>query len=204
MSKQANITSVESLDAFRADVREFQQVAMRELMSMRQDVQKMETWITLDQPPKWKIRSRKIDAEINNARSDLERAKISRPDQDPRIFVEHRKALQRARAKQQVAMDRIRDLKRWGGLIKTESMIMNSGLQSLGHVVDGEMTRLIVMLKVLADHLDSYLKSPPPPGGFNEWAAEMQEQDRDLSREGEDTTGVPTEESIDDIKDDAT
>ena len=101
-------------------------------------------------------------------------------------------------------MDRIRDLKRWGGLIKTESMIMNSGLQSLGHVVDGEMTRLIVMLKVLADHLDSYLKSPPPPGGFNEWAAEMQEQDRDLSREGEDTTGVPTEESIDDIKDDAT
>ena len=194
MSNQANITNVESLDAFRADVREFQQIALKELMSMQRDVQKMEAWITLEQPPRWKMRSRKIEAEVNNARSDLERAKISRPDQSPRMFADQRKALQKAKARQQLAMDRIRALKRWAGLIQREAMMMQSGLRALGNAVEGDMTKLVTMLKVLADHLDSYLKTPPPPGGFNQWASERQGQTDDFAREGEDADDAPVED----------
>lgn len=187
MSNQANITTVESLDTFRADVKAFQETAMKELMTMQQDVRKMEAWIMLEQPPKWKIRTRKIEAEVNNARSDLERAKISKPDQNPRMFVEQRKALQKAKARQQLAMDRSRSLKRWGGLIQRESMLMQSGLQTLGNVVEGDLTRLTTMLKVLADHLEAYLRTPPPPGGFKDWAAEMQDKGSDFARAGEDS-----------------
>ncbi len=200
MSKQANITNIESLDAFRADVREFQQIALKELMSMQRDVQKMEAWITLEQPPTWKMRSRKIEAEVNNARSDLERAKISRPDQSPRMFADQRKALQKAKAKQEFAMDRIRSLKRWASLIQRESMMLQGGLQSLGNAVEGDLTKLITMLKVLADHLDAYLKTPPPPNGFNQWAAEMQGEDHSFAREGDEAIDDRQDETNEDAK----
>ena len=191
MRNQAHITTVEALDSFRAEVREFQQTAMKELMSMQQDVRKMEAWVTLDQPPRWKMRIRKIEAQVNNARSDLERAKIARPDQSPRMFVEQRKALQRAQANQQTAMDRIRSLKKWAAIMPRESMLMQSGLRSLGNSVEGDMTRLISMLKVLADHLEEYLRMSPPPSGFDKWATEMRDQEADFARSGEESNPLP-------------
>ena len=184
MGKQANIQNVELLDSFRADIREFQQVALRELDSMHKEVRRMEAWITLEQPPIWKIRSRKVESEVNNARSDLERAKISRPDESPRMFADQRKALNRAKAKQQMTMDRIRDLKKWGSVISKESMLMQSGLRSLSNSAGDEMSKLASMLKILADHLDSYLRLSPNPGEFEQWASDRQDEADHFGRSG--------------------
>lgn len=185
MGKQANIKNVDAIDGFRAEIREFQQIALRELDSMRNEVRRMEAWITLEQPPVWKMRSRKVESEVNNARSDLERAKISRPDQSPRMFADQKKALQRAQAKQQMTMTRIRDLKRWGHLISQESMVMQSGLQALSNLAGSEMLKLQTLLKVIADHLDSYLQASPNSNELDEWASHMQSESERFTRSGE-------------------
>ncbi len=185
MGKQANIKNVEILDSFRAEIQEFQQVALRELDSMHKEVRRMEAWITLEQPPVWRIRSRKVESEVNNARSDLERAKISRPDQSPRMFADQRKALQRAQAKQQMTMNRIRDLKKWGMIVSKESMLMQGGLRSLSNTAGNELSKLSSRLKSLANHLDDYLRMSPTAGQFDQWASDRQDDPERFARSGD-------------------
>ncbi|MEE2907747.1 MAG: hypothetical protein VX527_07930 [Planctomycetota bacterium] len=187
MSKQARITSVESLDRFRAAVREFQLSAMRALGSIHQDVQRMQSWVNSEQPPVWRIRIRKIEAEVNNARSDLERARISRPDDSPRMFIDMQKALEKARRKQEEALTRIRLLKKWSRRIEHESMLLRAGTQSLSSLLEVDMTQLSSKLKVLSRHLEAYLRLPTPPRDFDAWAREVEPSMPDLSRSGEST-----------------
>lgn len=188
MSKQARITSVESLDRFRAAVKEFQLSSMRALGSIHQDVQRMQSWIDSDQPPLWRIRIRKIEAEVNNARSDLERAKISRPDDSPRMFIDMQKALEKARKKQDEAMYRIRLLKKWSRRVEHEGMLLRAGTQSLSSLLEVDMTQLATKLKVLSRHLEAYLKLPAPPRDFEAWAREVESTESSMGRSGESTT----------------
>ena len=147
----------------------------------------MQTWVNTDQPPVWRIRIRKIEAEVNNARSDLERAKISRPDDSPRMFIDMQKTLEKARRKQHQAMERIRLLKKWSRRIEHESMLLRAGTQSLSSLLEVDMTQLATKLKVLSRHLEAYLRLPAPPRDFEAWAREVEPSTPNLSRSGEST-----------------
>ena len=185
MSKQARITSVESLDRFRASVKEFQLTGLRALGAMNQDVQRMQSWIEHEQPPVWRIRIRKIEAEVNNARSDLERARISRPNDSPRMFLDMQKALEKALRKQRQAMERIQLLKKWSRKIDHEGMLLRAGTQSLTTILEVDMNQLASKLKVLSRHLEAYLRLSAPPTDFDAWAREMEAETEDFSRSGE-------------------
>ena len=205
MSKQARITSVESLDRFRAAVKEFQLTGLRALGAVHQDVQRMKSWVETDQPPIWRIRVRKIEAEVNNARSDLERARISRPDDSPRMFLDMQKALEKAQRKQQQALERIQLLKKWSRRIEHEGMLLRAATQSLSTLLEVDMAQLGAKLKVLSRHLEAYLRLAAPPTDFEAWARKMEPEQPALGRTGEatetDSTQEPPEDSpADDAK----
>ena len=147
---------------------------LRSLGGMYQDVQRMQAWIDHEQPPIWRIRMRKIEAEVNNARSDLERARISRPDDSPRMFLDMQKALEKAQRKQRQAMERIQLLKKWSRIIDHEGMLLRAGTQSLATMLEVDMNQLAVKLKVLTRHLEAYLRLSTPPADFDAWASEME------------------------------
>jgi len=193
LSEQARITSVESLDRFRAAVKEFQLSGLRALGSMSQDVQRMQSWIDHEQPPVWRIRIRKIEAEVNNARSDLERARISRPNDSPRMFLDMQKALQKAQRKQRQAMERVQLLKKWSRTIDHEGMLLRAGTQSLSTMLEVDMNQLAAKLKALSRHLEAYLRLTAPPADFDAWARERDAEAADLARSGEAVDPVPDE-----------
>ncbi|MCH2153528.1 MAG: hypothetical protein MK089_09340 [Phycisphaerales bacterium] len=192
MSKQANVASIESLEIFRKAVLEFRAVAQRGLSGINHDVSRLQHWVGSEQPMIWRARLRKLQAAVDNARSDLERARISRPDDSAHMLFEQRKALDRARAKQREAEERLEMLNKWARRLDHQAMIMRSGLQPLSTMLDADMDLLVARLGILIKHLDSYLRLPAPPTDFDAWARDV-EEDPSLARSGE-STETPTEE----------
>ncbi|MCH2133259.1 MAG: hypothetical protein MK116_05875 [Phycisphaerales bacterium] len=196
MSKQAKITSVKAIDTFRAAVVQFRSRTMRGVSGVYQDVRRMQHWVESEQPLVWRQRIRKAQAALDNARSDLERARISRPNDTAQMFFEQRKAMERARAKQREAEERLELLKKWSRRIDHQSNLLRAGLQPLTNMLEADMELLVARLNVLTKHLDSYLKLPTPPADFDAWAREMGETISPFSR------GTEIDESEESTEDD--
>ena len=184
MSNQANVTSVESLEIFRKAVLEFRSMAQRGLSGVNHDVSRLQQWVGEEQPMVWRARLRELQAAVDNARSDLERARISSSKGSANLLFEFRKALDRAKRKQTEAEERLELLKVWARRLEQKAMLMKSGLQPLSSLLDAEMNLLVARLSVLINHLDSYLRLPTPPTDFDAWAAEIEEE-TSLARDGE-------------------
>ena len=182
MSKQAKITSVEALDSFRAAVVQFRSLTMRGLSGVQQDVRRLQYWVDKEQPMAWRQRVRKSQAEMDNARSDMERAKISRPNDTAQMFFEQRRAMERARAKQREAEERLELLKKWSRRLDHQATLLRSGLQPLTNMLEADLDLLVARMNVLAKHIDAYLKLPAPPTDFDSWASEMGEPVGHFSR----------------------
>ena len=192
MSNQANVASVESLETFRLAVMEFRAVAQRGLSDINHDVSRLQQWVAEEQPMVWRTRLRKLQAAVDNARSDLERARIGRPNDSAHMLFEQRKSLDRARARQREAEERLELLKKWARRLDHQAMLMRSGLQPLSTMLEADMDLLVARLGILIKHLDSYLQLPAPPTDFDAWAHEIGEE-ASLARTGEVVEPSPEE-----------
>ena len=185
MGEQIRITSVELLDTFRQAVLDFRTSALQGLSGVSHDIRRMQQWIDHEQPMVWRQRLRRARAAVDNARNDLERAKLSRPDDHARMFFEQRRALERAQDHQRKAEERLDLLKRASRKLEHQATLTRAAVQPLVSILDADLELLVARLQALAKHLDAYLRLPAPPTDFDAWAMEMGETINPFARSGD-------------------
>ena len=98
MADRANVGSIDALSDFRAKLKTYLHSARSSVSEASSDVLRVQRWVEETKKHEWSMRHKKSRQKLANAKSDLERAKISRPDAHPSMFVDQQRALNRAKA----------------------------------------------------------------------------------------------------------
>jgi hypothetical protein len=168
-----NAADVRSLDALRdakaavAEFREAVTVALSEAMS---DVQRTLWWVQNDRRMHWEAEAKRRTEKVNEARSELYRAKLAAMNDTATCVVE-RKALQRAEDRLEEAHRKIRAVQQWARLLDRELALYRGAVSGITRLAEAELPRGEAKLDLHVERLQRYLSTAPapappaPPGG---------------------------------------
>jgi len=162
MAEQANVRSIDSIAVFRAALINYIESIRATTSEAKSHVLRMQHWVRETQKLEWTRRKKKCNEQLANARSDLERAKIARPDAHPSMFSDQIRGVERAKQALAHSENKLVVIARWSRELEREGMLFQGSLQRLSRVVDGDMERCTAWMAALIEHLNAYLKTPPP------------------------------------------
>lgn len=162
MGEQANVKSIEAIGELRGRFVSTGESIRRILDECLGEVRRTMTWVEGPQLEHWKREARKREQKAASARSDLERAKISKPDADPRSFVDQTRALKRAKDALDEAHMKVRAIKRWARELQRHYMLFQGGIRPLATAAEVDMPKAGNWLRSLEQHLTGYLQVMPP------------------------------------------
>ena len=196
MADRANVRSIDAISDFRARLKTYIDAARVTASEAHSDVLRVQRWIDETQSHHWSMRLKKSRQQLANARSDLERAKISRPDVHPSTFVDQQRAMRKAKANLDECEQKIRAIKRWSRELDRQGMIFKGHLNQFDRMIEGDMERAATWLAKLVEHLEAYASTPPPKLPEPEHTIEATPSRRRAGSE----KGDPDEPSIDPIE----
>lgn len=184
MSQQANIKEVRAVGELRGRVVETSETLARLVDDCNSTMRRFVDWVSRDRAAHWKNEHRRRDQKMQTARSDLERAKIARPDADPRSFTDQVRALRKAKAALEEAEAKRRACKRWSVELERQALLLRAGLRPVAAMADAELPAATRWLGQLEQHLQGYLSEAPAMPEVSEEAQETPGASR--GRRGED------------------
>ena len=161
MGQQANIGEVRAVGHLRGKVVETAETIGRIADDCNSTMQRFVDWVSRDRASYWKMEQRRRDQKVQTARSDLERAKISKPDADPRSFTEQMQILKRARAALDEAGQKRAACKRWTIELERQALLLRAGLRPVAAMADADLPKAVGWLLQLEQHLAGYLAEAP-------------------------------------------
>ena len=191
MGEQANIGEVRVVGELRGKVVETAETLSRIVDDCNSTMQRFVDWVVRDRAAHWKNQLRRRDQKVQSARSDLERAKIAKPDADPRTFTDYIRALRKAQAALDEANAKKAACKRWGTELQRQALLLRAGLRPVAAMADAELPMAIRWLQSLEQHLAGYLAQKPAMP--DEFELETDDAD-DLPGRGRGGTTVPGEQ----------
>ncbi len=162
MAKKADVTSIDTIGHLRGQVVQASSAIRRIVDECIGQVRRAQQWLANDCTRHWQLESRKRDQKLNSALSDLQRARIAQPDADPRSFVDHNRAVRKAKLRREEAAQKLRDVKTWTRTLEREEMIFRAQLQRVAQLAEYDLPRAARWLASLESHLQGYLDEPPP------------------------------------------
>ncbi len=162
MAEQANVRSIDSIAVFRAALINYIESIRATTSEAKSHVLRVQHWVSQTQKLEWTRRKKKCNEQLANARSDLERAKIARPDAHPSMFSDQIRGVERAKQALVHSENKLVAIARWSRELEREGMLFQGRLQRLSRVVDGDLERCTAWMAALIEHLNAYLKTPPP------------------------------------------
>ncbi|NNM27042.1 MAG: hypothetical protein HKO59_13840 [Phycisphaerales bacterium] len=164
MRKTADVRSIAALRDAKAAIAEFREVTSVALSEAQSDVQRTLWWIQNDRRTFWQHELRRREEQVNQARSELYRAKLAAMDDRASCIVE-RKALEKAERRCEEARQKIEAVKRWARMLEREYMLYRGQVQGLARTVEVDLPRGEAQLEIMMDRLDAYLREQTPPSG---------------------------------------
>ncbi len=161
MAKQADIQEVQAVSELRGRVVETSETLSRIVDDCNSTMQRFVDWVSRDRATYWKHELRRRDQKIQSARSDLERAKIARPDADPRSFTDQMRALKKARSRLDEAQAKAKACKRWAIELERQALLLRAGLRPVATMAEAELPAATRWLTQLEQHLQGYLSEAP-------------------------------------------
>lgn len=161
MGQQANIGEIRAVGELRGNVVESAETIGRIVDDCNSHMQRFVDWVCRDRASYWKMEQRRRDQKVQTARSDLERAKIAKPDADPRSFTEQMHILKRARAALEEAGQKRAACKRWTIELERQALLLRAGLRPVAAMADADLPKATRWLQQLEKHLAGYLAEAP-------------------------------------------
>ena len=161
MADRANVRSIDAISDCRASLVKYIPAARVTLGEARSDVLRTQQWVDAKKI-EWKNRLKKCNQLFANARSDLERAKIARPDAHPTMFTDQHRAIEKAKRKVEECEQKLKMNARWARELERESMLFQASLQRLSRIIDGDLEKGVAWMAALLDHLGNYLQTKAP------------------------------------------
>ena len=153
---KANVKSIESIRAFRTDLQEYQESLRQSLDILVAELTRAADYYESDRAAYWPAQVRRASDKLAEARINLERCQVTTsPDSGPSCY-EEKKALQKAKARLQLANEKVKATKKWVIVVRQEVDQFRSRLAQLNFTTDTELPRAMVLLERLASRLDRY------------------------------------------------
>ena len=157
----ANVKSIQAIREFRANLQDYQDSLRQTLDILATELSRAVDYFESDRAAYWPAQQRKASDKLSEARSNLERCQMKTRDGQQRSCHDEKKAFQRARARLQLAGEKVKATKKWKLLVRREADQFRMRLARLTYFTDHDLPRAIALLERLANRLDRYVGDFP-------------------------------------------
>jgi len=159
MPERAHVTSVDALEAFRANLIIYLSRARPTLEEVSADVQRMRGWLEGEQRTYWEKEVRQRSRALQEAQAALFSAKLSSFREASALEA---MAVQRAKRALDEAMEKLRVLKQWNRVFDNRVDPLVKQMEKLHSVLAHDMVQAIAYLAQAIETLDKYAEVAPP------------------------------------------
>ncbi len=110
MAEQAKVSSIDALEAFRADLIQYVEKARVALEDAEGEVRRMRTWLDVDRTNHWTNQMKRCVKQLEQAEAELYNANITRPKENHAFY---KMAVMKAKRRLEEAEEKILVLKKW-------------------------------------------------------------------------------------------
>ncbi len=158
MSGFARITTIDAVAALAAEVRCFADEARNAVEEAQMGSRRVVQWVQHDQRDYWTAAVRRAEDQVNEARINLERARMTRTAAGQRPSCDEEKAILEA-AKRRLAHAKVmvEVVRRWGRVLDHEMREYESAVNPLRHWIDADTPQLLAAMERMRDALERYV-----------------------------------------------
>jgi hypothetical protein len=162
MSQQAQITSVEAIAAFRAQLVVYLAQMRPVLEEVTGEVLRTRTWVEDDRRRFWQQEFRRRSQRLEDARQELFSASLSRLGEATSV---HQMAVQRAQRDLRAVEEKLVLLKKWGQELDNRAGPLVKQMEQLHGFLGVDMERAVAYLDEVLRALDAYRSVAPQRAG---------------------------------------
>ena len=159
MSEQAKISSIEALEAFRADLIQYISKARVALEDMEGDVRRTQTWLDTDRAQHWGTEMKKRMKQLHQAEQELYSANLTNP-QASNAF--QKMAVHKAQRNVDEAEEKLRVVKKWRQTFDNRATPLLRQLDPLFHHVGQQLPKGVHSLGESIKALQAYAEKHAP------------------------------------------
>jgi len=163
MPEQAQVTSVDAIEAFRANLIVFLSKAKPTLEEVTSDVLRTRQWLQHDQRNHWEQQMRLRSRELERAQAELFSARLSNLQE---ASAAQYMAAHRAQRSVREAEDKQRLLKKWNRELENRTEPMVKLVDQLHGFLTSEMIHAVAFLAQAVKTLQAYADLAPPAGSI--------------------------------------
>jgi len=162
MPERAQVTSIDALEAFRANLIVYLSKARPTLEEVSADVQRTRSWLEGEQRTHWENELRRRSQVLEEAQQALFSSKLSRFRE---ASAAEQMAVQRARRALDEAEAKLRVLKQWRRVFDNRVDPLVKQMEKLHTVLAHDMVQAVAYLAQAIQTLDAYAGVAPPAAG---------------------------------------
>jgi hypothetical protein len=168
MKDAARVLNVDVLDDLRIALAAFADESVQALDLAQGEIRRLETWLA-EQLSHWQTQVRHAEEEVFLAKQELTRRKMMDSRDRPVDTTDQEKALQKARARQRQAEDKVETTRNWVRQLGHELEEYEGPARGLKSLLEGDIPRACELLERKAASLEAYLNvvapgsAPAPP-----------------------------------------
>jgi hypothetical protein len=162
MAEQAKVTSVEAIEAFRANLILYLSKARPALEEVTSEVMRTRQWLGHDQRRFWQLELKNRQKKLERVQAELFSAMMSKLSD---ASAAQQMAVRKAQEAVREAEDKLRLLKRWDHELENRSEPLVKQVDGLHNFLTTEMARAVAQLAQVIRALDAYAGVEPSAGG---------------------------------------
>lgn len=160
MAEHANVSSIDALERFRADLIQYVDKARMALDEAEGDVRRTRAWLDVDRTTHWKREFKQRVKHLEQTEAEYYNARITRPTETHAF---HKMAVAKAKRRVEEAEEKLRVLKRWRQEYDTRVAPLLRQLDPMSNLVGRQLPKGIHSLGESIKALQDYAEKGPAP-----------------------------------------
>ncbi|MGD0383631.1 MAG: hypothetical protein ABSA77_08930 [Thermoguttaceae bacterium] len=199
MGQPARVKSIDALQAVSAALECFHDDAASALDDLEMEIRRALQWIGQDCRQYWNEELRRSRDGVTEARLQLENARMFRRiAEEHSSFVEEKKALERAKRRQQIAETKVEAIPHWAVRIERAVNEYRGSRSQFANWLDADFPRAVAALSRMISDLETYVRLGVPVDEHSSIAlAAARSADEAQSAEGAQKTDAQTNKTAD-------
>jgi len=162
MAQQAQVTSAEAIESFRAGLILFLSKVRPTLEEVSDEVLRLQSWLQNDQRRRWETELRRRGRQLEEARQELFNATLSHLEQATAL---QHMAVQRAQRAVREAEDKLDTLKKWERALDDRTAPLIKQIEEFHGFLTIDMGKAVAQLVQIVKALDAYTRAGGHAGG---------------------------------------
>ena len=159
MAEQAQVTSVEAIEAFRGNLILFSSKVRPVLEEVSDEVMRLQFWLQNDQRRYWEVELRKRGLKLEEAKQELFNVALSQLQQATAL---QHMAVQRAQRALREAEEKLDTIKKWERGLEDRTAPMVKQVEEFHGFIVHEMGKAVAQLVQIVKSLDAYAQIAKP------------------------------------------